>query len=58
MLCRCGSGEGSYWVSDARGIAIGRVCDKCKNEVLSKYRPEVLSNPNYDCDEPIEAEDY
>lgn len=56
--CNCGSGFESYWESDARGIPLAKVCDKCRKEKLSKFRPEVLTNSNYECDEPIEAEDY
>jgi len=42
------------WVErDARGIDLCRVCDKCRNAKLSRYRPEVLSNPRYWHDEPI-----
>lgn len=54
--CSCGSGLESYWAYDARGIPLSRVCAKCESAKLSKYRPEVLSNPDYDSDEPIEEE--
>lgn len=54
--CHCGSGKPSWWEIDARGIPLARVCDKCKEEKLAKYRPEVLTNPNYEADEPIEDE--
>lgn len=50
--------DGSWWEVDARGIPLARVCDKCRKQKLSGYRPEVLTNPNYECDEPIEPEDY
>jgi len=33
------------------------VCNACRRERLARYRPEVLNNPQYECDEPIE-EDY
>lgn len=56
--CNCGSGYSSHWEYDARGIPLAKVCSKCKAEKLSKFRQEVLVNPNYECDEPIEAEDY
>jgi hypothetical protein len=46
--CPCGSGENSWWESDARGIPLARVCVKCREKQLSKYRPEVLTNCNYD----------
>lgn len=45
------------WIEyDARGIPLGKVCDLCRDDLLKKYRPEVLTNPNYECDEPIEPE--
>ena len=57
-VCPCGSGESSWWESDARGIPLARVCLECVDKKLSKYRPEVLTNSNYYADEPIEAEEY
>ena len=55
--CPCGSAEPSYIEYDARGIPLTRVCNACRRERLARYRPEVLNNPQYECDEPIE-EDY
>lgn len=55
--CPCGSGEPSTIEYDARGIPLVRVCRKCRAEKLSRYRPEVLTDHNYECDERIE-EDY
>lgn len=46
----------SWWEYDARGIALARVCKHCRAEKLAKYRPEVLSDPNYHADEPIEED--
>jgi hypothetical protein len=40
--CSCGSGEYSYWAYDAQGIPLCKVCDKCEEERLSHYRPEIL----------------
>lgn len=57
MPCPCGSGRESWWENDARGIPLARVCSSCKEEKLSKFRPEVLTNPQYETDEPID-EDY
>jgi len=57
-LCKCGSGEDSYWVNDARGIPLTRVCVDCEDEKLSGYRPEILTGYSQaDVDEPIEADD-
>jgi len=55
--CSCGSDLQSYWEYDARGIPLCKVCYNCREDKLSKYRPEVLTNPQYECDEPID-EDY
>ena len=48
--------EDSYcWPAyDARGIYLAKVCDECEEEKLSKYRKDVLSNPNYESDEEID----
>jgi hypothetical protein len=52
--CPCGSGKNSWWENDARGIPLARVCVDCKKKKLSVYRPEVLTNSQYEADEPIE----
>lgn len=54
--CPCGSGKNSWWESDARGIPLARVCVECRDAKLSKYRPEVLINSNYECDERVEGD--
>jgi len=54
--CVCGSGLESEEVLDARGIYICRVCDKCRDAKLRGFRPEVLTDPNYEADEPIEED--
>ena len=55
--CPCGSGKPSYWQHDARGIPLCRTCHKCHDEKMRGYRPEVLKNPSYAADEPIEADE-
>ena len=48
---------GNSWEEyDARGLYLARVCEHCVKHKLSKYRPEVLSNPNYWTHEPIEED--
>ena len=54
--CYCGSGKPSYWQHDARGIPLCRTCDDCHKAQMAKYRQDVLSDPNYWADEPIEEE--
>lgn len=44
----------TWWESDARGIPLAKVCEHCVDTVLSRYRPEVLRNPNYQADEDID----
>lgn len=52
--------EGNYsWIEyDARGIPLGRVCDLCREARLAAYRPEVLTDPHYECDEPVESDEW
>jgi hypothetical protein len=47
----------SWWEHDAQGIPLCRVCEKCIDEKLSRYRPEILSGyTQADVDEPIDGE--
>ena len=41
---------------DTRGIYLTKVCDLCVTHKLRAYRPDVLLNPCYEADEPIEVE--
>jgi hypothetical protein len=54
--CPCGSGLSSRWANDARGIPLARVCPKCREQKLSGYRPEVLTDGNYSADEDIDGD--
>jgi hypothetical protein len=54
--CPCGSGKEAEAQFDARDIFLNYTCSVCHKEKMSKYRPDVLENPNYDCDETIESE--
>ena len=45
------------WEYDARGIPLCKACPKCKSEKLKGYRQDVLHDPDYEADEPIEPED-
>jgi hypothetical protein len=55
--CTCGSGKPSTWQKDARGIPLCRTCDDCHAQKMSGYRPEVLTDGDYEADEPIEGDD-
>jgi len=54
--CSCGSGENQKAEYDARRIFLTYACDKCRKERLSHFRPDVLSDPNYWTDEPIDED--
>lgn len=54
--CPCGSGLPSSWKYDARGIELGRTCSKCHKQKMAGFRPEVLTDPNYECDEAVEED--
>lgn len=46
--CHCGSGLERHANYDARGIFLTYTCEKCHKEKMARYRPEVLTNSNYD----------
>ena len=54
-LCRCGSGHFQFPVRDARGIFIDYVCQRCKDDKLSAFNPEIMINPNYDLGDRVAA---
>jgi hypothetical protein len=45
---------------DARGIYVGSHCGdpKCEKALKAKYRVDIWTDSQYECDEPIEVEDY
>ena len=47
-------GQGTWDEYDARGIYLTKVCDNCVEAKLEPFRKDVLTNPAYECDEPIE----
>ena len=55
--CSCGSGLEKSAEYDARGIFLTYVCDDCRSAKLSRYRPDVLSDPDYWHDEPIDDDE-
>jgi hypothetical protein len=46
----------SWWVYDAKGIPLCRVCNECEKEKLARYRPEILTG--YDQKDVDEEIDY
>jgi len=57
-VCSCGSGERKNELVDARGIFCCYYCSVCEKEKRAQYRTEVRDDPDYQCDEPIEPEEY
>lgn len=49
--CDCGSGQYPEAEYDARGIFLCYVCDKCRARKLGSYRPEVLTDSQYEADD-------
>lgn len=49
--CPCGSGLTPTMAFDARMIELGYVCERCEARKLASFRPEVLSDPNYEADD-------
>jgi hypothetical protein len=41
---------------DARGIFCCYVCDRCEDEKRSRYRVEVMTDPNYEASEDIDGD--
>ena len=56
MPCACGSGLEAEWEYDGYWIPLVKACDACRAEKLSHFRADIREA--YDCDEPIEPEDY
>jgi hypothetical protein len=54
--CACGSGLERSAQYDARGIFLCFTCEKCHDAAMKRYRPDVLTDPNYWHDEPIDEE--
>ena len=51
--CPCGSGLPRRENHDARGIFLTFTCHNCHEQKLSGFRPEVLTDPNYEACEDI-----
>jgi hypothetical protein len=54
--CTCGSKQFPREQYDARGIFLCYTCPKCIKEKLSKYRPEFLTDSNYEDSEDIDVD--
>lgn len=47
----------SYWLYDAKGIPLRRVCHLCREHHISTYNPNIF-NPDYRVEEVVDPEDY
>jgi hypothetical protein len=57
IKCNCGSGLYREPEFDGRGIFLIFACDKCRVERLKKFRSDVLTDPDYWHDEPIDEDE-
>lgn len=55
-LCSCNSGLRAYERKDARDIFLCFACNDCWEEKQKRFRRDVLDDPNYWHDEPIDDE--
>ena len=55
-ICPCGSGKAATDFYDGRGIFLVRACSKCEDKKLGQFRPEVVTDFNYECYEQIEED--
>ena len=53
--------ENSWWMNDARGIPLSRVCETCVADVRKQYKSEVLGEGDGEyedvVEEPIEPDE-
>ena len=56
MECMCGSGKQQFALYDARGIYCCAVCDDCENDKRAKYRADIFTDSQYECDEYIDSD--
>lgn len=54
--CTCGSNLPAMMQFDARGIPLTFTCTRCHQAKMGGYRRDVLNDPNYWHDEPIEED--
>ena len=52
--CSCGSGKPKSAQYDARGIFLTYTCENCHHAKMAQFRPDVLTDPSYWTDEPID----
>jgi hypothetical protein len=53
-LCACGSGKPRSAQYDARGIFLTFTCEDCHHRRITEFRPDVLTDPDYWTEEPVD----
>ena len=56
MECMCGSGKEQFPLYDARGIYCCAICDDCEDEKRAKYRADIFTDSQYECDEYTDSD--
>jgi hypothetical protein len=54
--CSCGSGKLWSPQYDARGTFPTYTCEDCHDRKMAEHRPDVLTDPQYWTDEPIDED--
>ena len=50
-------GQAALPTDDARGIFLTYTCDNCHDRKMAEFRPDVLTNPLYWTEEPVDDDD-
>ena len=50
--CQCGSGLFADWLYDGHGIPLVKACERCADEKLKGFRPDIMEQ--YVPDEQLE----
>ena len=52
--CSCGSGKPKSPQYDACSIFLTHTCEDCHDRKMAEFRPDILTDPDYWTDEPID----
>jgi hypothetical protein len=54
LTCTCGSGKQRFAKYDGHGIFLTYVCERCEDEKMQQFRPDIMTH--YAADEDIDDE--